>query len=94
MASAQVRGKLWGVTTKGNVYALDVRAGQWCYVPNHGQILRGFKRISCTQHGAWGLGCDHQVYVYITNSDVPIRCQVTTYENEVSNQTLFKLTGN
>ena len=39
--------------------------------------------MSAGVDSVWGLGCDHQVYVFVPGSDLPIRCQEATYENEV-----------
>ena len=75
--------ELWAVSTKGNVYALSTKDHCWKRIENEGQCLRGFKKVSSTPQGAWGLGCDQLVYVYVAESDVPIRVQVSTYENEV-----------
>lgn len=57
---------------------------EFIQIQTRGQKIRGFKKIAGTSIGAWGLGCDHQVFVYIESSDLPIRCQVSSYENEVS----------
>ena len=74
---------VWGVSTKGNAYTLDTNGSSWKQIDNEGQCLRGFKKVSATSQGAWGLGCDQLVYVYIVEYDVPIRVQAVTYENEV-----------
>ncbi len=81
--SVMSTGKVWAVSSKGNVYTLSTSSRHWEPVSTTGQHLRGFKRVSATRQGAWGLGCDHQVYVHVEDSDVPIRCQEVTFENEV-----------
>lgn len=76
--------RVWAVSGRGNVYTLSVRNSYWEQVNNQGAFcLQGFKKVSTLATCVWGLGCDHQVYVYVT-SDLPIRCQQATYENEVS----------
>ena len=80
---------LWAVSTKGNAYVLPTNSSTWKQIENDGQCLRGFKKVAATSHGAWGLGCDHLVYVYVTESDVPIRVQEVTYENEVRMKLCF-----
>lgn len=75
--------KLWAVSSLGNVYTLAKNLTEWTQVPSRGLILSGFKKVSATPHSVWGLACDHQVFVYIPSSDLPIRCQESTFENEV-----------
>ena len=74
---------LWAVASSGNVYTLDRDDNKWQQVANQSNVLRGFKKLAATPQIVWGLGCDHQVYVYVPASDLPIRCQESTYENEV-----------
>lgn len=76
--------KLWAISGRGNVYTLSTKGRRWCQVPNQSRSLRGFKKVSAGAESVWGLGCDHQVYVFVPQSDLPIRCQEATYENEVS----------
>ena len=74
--------RVWAVSGRGNVYTLSVKNSHWEQVNNQGaKCLQGFKKISTVSTCVWGLGCDHQVYVYVT-SDLPIRSQQATYENE------------
>ncbi len=81
--------KLWAVSGRGNVYTLSVRGQQWQQVANQNVVLQGFKKVSAAPSSVWGLGCDHQVYVYVPSSDLPIRCQEVTYENEVTSPFYF-----
>ena len=75
--------KLWAVSALGNVYTLAKNSEEWTQVPSKGLILSGFKKISTAPQCVWGLACDHQVFVYVPSSDLPIRCQESTFENEV-----------
>ena len=75
--------KLWAVSALGNVYTLAKNSEEWTQVPSKGLILSGFKKVSAAPQCVWGLACDHQVFVYIPSSDLPIRCQESTFENEV-----------
>lgn len=54
----------------------------------------GFKKVLGCTYGAWGLGCDHQLYVYVEQTDVPIRIQESTYENEVRAFLSFEVSVN
>ena len=75
--------KLWAVSALGNVYTLSKNSDEWTQVPSRGLILSGFKKVSAGPQCVWALACDHQVFVYIPSSDLPIRCQESTFENEV-----------
>ncbi|XP_053132794.1 tectonin beta-propeller repeat-containing protein 1 [Hemicordylus capensis] len=70
---------LWAVDIFGRVYTLST-AGQYWELCKDGQLE--FKRVSAVKECCWGIACDHQVYVYIHSSDVPIRYQEETYENQ------------
>ncbi|XP_070581282.1 tectonin beta-propeller repeat-containing protein 1-like isoform X2 [Ptychodera flava] len=70
---------LWGVDIFGNTYLLSNDGQYWEELK--GQQLE-MKRVSAVQRCAWGLGCDHQIYVYVHSTDVPIRLQVNTFENQ------------
>ncbi|XP_022235107.1 tectonin beta-propeller repeat-containing protein-like, partial [Limulus polyphemus] len=71
--------KLWITSSLGKVFTLSTQEQSWREVPYCGVEL---KRLSATQWCVWGIGSDHQVYVFIPRSDVPIRCWETTYENQ------------
>ncbi|EMP30644.1 Tectonin beta-propeller repeat-containing protein 1 [Chelonia mydas] len=70
---------LWAVDIFGRVYTLST-AGQYWELCKDRQLE--FKRVSAIKHCCWGIACDHQVYAYIFSSDVPIRYQEETYENQ------------
>ncbi|KAL8175522.1 UNVERIFIED_CONTAM: Tectonin beta-propeller repeat-containing protein 1 [Gekko kuhli] len=70
---------LWAVDIFGRVYTLST-AGQYWEICKNGQLE--FKRVSAVKECCWGIACDHQVHVYVHSSDVPIRYQEETYENQ------------
>lgn len=82
---------LWAVDIFGRVYTLST-AGQYWELCKDNQLE--FKRVSAVKQCCWGIACDHQVYAYVFSSDVPIRYQEETYENQVCNvmSTSVKLT--
>ncbi|RXM32905.1 Tectonin beta-propeller repeat-containing protein 1 [Acipenser ruthenus] len=70
---------LWAVDVYGRVYTLST-AGQ-CWELCKDAHLE-FKRLTSVQQCCWGIAGDHQVYLYVHSSDVPIRYQEETYENQ------------
>ncbi|KAM3826503.1 tectonin beta-propeller repeat-containing protein 1 isoform 2-T3 [Vipera latastei] len=70
---------LWAVDIFGRVYTLST-AGQYWELCKDGELE--LKRVSAIKQCCWGLACDHQVYVYVHSSDVPIRLKEETYENQ------------
>ncbi|XP_061455337.1 tectonin beta-propeller repeat-containing protein 1 isoform X3 [Rhineura floridana] len=70
---------LWAVDIFGRVYTLST-TGQYWELCRDGELE--FKRVSAIKQCCWGIACDHHVYVYIHFSDVPIRYQEETYENQ------------
>ncbi|MGH0124074.1 UNVERIFIED_CONTAM: hypothetical protein FKN15_034482 [Acipenser sinensis] len=72
---------LWAVDVYGRVHTLST-AGQ-CWELCKDAHLE-FKRLTSVQQCCWGIAGDHQVYLYVHCSDVPIRCQEETYENQVT----------
>lgn len=71
---------LWAVDLFGRVFTLSTAGHQW--EPCRDTQLE-FKRVSAARDCCWGIACDHQVYVLVGASDVPIRCQEEAYENQV-----------
>ncbi|XP_041363457.1 tectonin beta-propeller repeat-containing protein 1-like isoform X2 [Gigantopelta aegis] len=73
---------LWLANTNGNVFTISTR--QQCLR----QLVKTYRdgvKLKCIAahcNGAWGIGHDHNVYVFVQSSDVPIRVQETTYENQ------------
>ena len=72
---------LFGVTNKGRIYALQTNNSVWKELPYLGI---DFKRISAHDSVLWALGGDHQVYVNVYGTSVPIRVCEEAYENQVS----------
>lgn len=72
---------LFGVNNEGRVYTLSTGGSLWRELPYNGQE---FKKLSGVPYFLWGLGGDHQLYVYVHGLDIPIRIREESYENEVS----------
>nr|XP_025131367.1 tectonin beta-propeller repeat-containing protein 1 isoform X4 [Bubalus bubalis] len=70
---------LWAVDLFGRVFTLSTAGQHW--EPCRDAQLE-FKRVSAARDCCWGIACDHQVYVLVGASDVPIRCQEEAYENQ------------
>ncbi|KAI4880499.1 hypothetical protein NFI96_012340 [Prochilodus magdalenae] len=70
---------LWAVDVYGRVYSLSTAGQQWEQC-RHAHLE--FKRVSAVQHCCWGIACDHHIYLNVHASDVPIRYQEETYENQ------------
>uniref|UniRef100_A0A8D1G7N7 Tectonin beta-propeller repeat-containing protein 1 n=1 Tax=Sus scrofa TaxID=9823 RepID=A0A8D1G7N7_PIG len=70
---------LWAVDLFGRVCTLSTAAQHW-------ELCRDaqleFKRVSAAAQCCWGIACDHQVYVRVSSSDVPIRRREEAYENQ------------
>lgn len=71
---------LWAADIWGKVYTLSTDGHQWELCKDDQQE---FKRLSAVQTCCWGIASNHQVYVYVHTSDLPIRYQEETYENQV-----------
>ncbi|XP_048407560.1 tectonin beta-propeller repeat-containing protein 1 isoform X1 [Stegostoma tigrinum] len=70
---------LWAVDVHGRVCSLST-AGQ-CWELCKDESLQ-FKRLAAVKQCCWGIACDHQIYVYVHSSEVPIHFQEETYENQ------------
>ncbi|XP_064122930.1 tectonin beta-propeller repeat-containing protein 1-like isoform X2 [Macrobrachium nipponense] len=75
MPSSQV----FAVNNRGRVFSLSTDQAVWRELPYLGVE---FKRVSAHETVIWALGGDHQVYVYVYGSSVPIRVCEETYENQ------------
>uniref|UniRef100_A0A8C1ZHY8 Tectonin beta-propeller repeat containing 1b n=1 Tax=Cyprinus carpio TaxID=7962 RepID=A0A8C1ZHY8_CYPCA len=71
--------QLWAVDVYGRGFSLWAAGGRWRRVAD---LLLELKRVTGSQHCCWGIGCDHQVYLHVYPSQVPIRHQEETYENQ------------
>nr|A9JRJ2.2 RecName: Full=Tectonin beta-propeller repeat-containing protein 1 [Xenopus tropicalis] len=70
---------LWATDIFGKVFTLSTDGQQWAPCKN-GHVE--FKRVSAVRSCCWGVGCNHQIYLYVHASDLPIRYQEETYENQ------------
>nr|XP_023665012.1 tectonin beta-propeller repeat-containing protein 1 isoform X1 [Paramormyrops kingsleyae] len=70
---------LWAVDVFGRVYSLSPTSQQWDLCK---EAQLEIKRITATQQCCWAIACDHQIYLNVYASDVPIRYQEETYENQ------------
>ena len=82
MPSSQV----FAINNRGRVFSLSTDQAVWLELAYLGIE---FKRVSAHETVIWALGGDHQVYVYVYGSSVPIRVCEETYENQVSEQPLI-----
>ncbi|XP_056627242.1 tectonin beta-propeller repeat-containing protein 1 [Triplophysa dalaica] len=70
---------LRAVDVYGRVYSLSTAGQQWEHCRD---AHLEFKRVSAVQQCCWGIACDHNIYLNVHASDVPIRYQEETYENQ------------
>ncbi|XP_061120681.1 tectonin beta-propeller repeat-containing protein 1 isoform X2 [Syngnathus typhle] len=71
--------RLWAVDVHGCVYSLSTAGQQWerCH-----DAQMAFKRVTAAQQCCWGIACDNKIYLNVHASDVHIRFQEETYENQ------------
>lgn len=72
---------LFAINNLGRVFALRTDQTVWEELPYLGI---DFKRVSAHDTVVWALGGDHQIYVYVYGTSVPIRVCEEAYENQVS----------
>ncbi|XP_061912062.1 tectonin beta-propeller repeat-containing protein 1 [Entelurus aequoreus] len=70
---------LWAVDVHGRVYSLSTAGQQWEQCRD---AHIEFKRVTAAQQCCWGIACDNKIYLNVHASDVPIRFQEETYENQ------------
>ncbi|CAL8302159.1 unnamed protein product [Lota lota] len=70
---------LWAVDVCGRVYRLSTGGQQWEQC--HDAQLE-FKRVAAAAQCCWGIACDHDIYLNVHASDLSIRYQEETYENQ------------
>uniref|UniRef100_A0A8C4ZZN1 Tectonin beta-propeller repeat-containing protein 1 n=1 Tax=Gadus morhua TaxID=8049 RepID=A0A8C4ZZN1_GADMO len=70
---------LWAVDVRGRVYRLSTGGQQWEQC--HDTKLE-FKRVTAATQCCWGIACDHNIYLNVHASDLSIRYQEETYENQ------------
>ncbi|XP_061611519.1 tectonin beta-propeller repeat-containing protein 1 [Phyllopteryx taeniolatus] len=71
--------QLWAVDVHGRVYSLSTVGQQWeqCH-----DTQMEFKRVTAAEKCCWGIACDNKIYLNVHASDVHIRFQEETYENQ------------
>lgn len=72
--------QLFAVSNLGRVFGLSTDESCWRELDYLGIE---FKRLAAHESVLWALGGDHQVYVYVYGSSVPIRVCEESYENQV-----------
>lgn len=77
------RSLLWVVSVDGQAYTLSQSSRFLQLVPKNEKNRTPVKRVSACDQSTWAIGSDNQVYVYVHASEVPIRVQKNTFENEV-----------
>ncbi|XP_044034738.1 tectonin beta-propeller repeat-containing protein 1 isoform X2 [Siniperca chuatsi] len=71
--------QLWAVDVYGRVYSLSTAGQQWEQCRD---AQMEFKRVTAAQQCCWGIACDNNIYVNVHASDLPVRYQEETYENQ------------
>ncbi|XP_031699967.1 tectonin beta-propeller repeat-containing protein 1 [Anarrhichthys ocellatus] len=70
---------LWAVDVYGRVYSLSTAGQVWEQCRN---VQMEFKRVTAAQQCCWGIACDNNIYLNLHASDLPVRYQEETYENQ------------
>uniref|UniRef100_A0AAQ5YC82 Tectonin beta-propeller repeat-containing protein 1 n=1 Tax=Amphiprion ocellaris TaxID=80972 RepID=A0AAQ5YC82_AMPOC len=70
---------LWAVDVYGRVYSLSTAGQQWEQCRD---AQMEFKRVTAAQQCCWGIACDNNIYLNVHASDLPVRYQEETYENQ------------
>jgi hypothetical protein len=73
------KGVIWLADTNGVAYTLSPEDNKLTLRSEETDII---KRISAVETCAFAIGGDQDVYLYVNSRDVPIRVQVSTYENQ------------
>ncbi|XP_077482271.1 tectonin beta-propeller repeat-containing protein 1-like [Stigmatopora argus] len=71
--------RLWAVDVHGRIYSLSTAGQQW---EQWRETQMEFKRVTAAGPCCWGIACDNKIYLNVYASDVPIRFQEETYENQ------------
>ncbi len=71
---------LWAVDVYGRVYSLSTAGQQWEQCRD---AQMEFKRVTAAKQCCWGIACDNNIYLNVHASDLPVRYQEETYENQV-----------
>ncbi|XP_068610412.1 tectonin beta-propeller repeat-containing protein 1 [Brachionichthys hirsutus] len=70
---------LWAVDVYGRVYSLSTAGQQWEQCRD---AQLEFKRLTAAQQCCWGIACDNSIYLNVHASDLSVRYQEETYENQ------------
>ncbi|KAM6951559.1 tectonin beta-propeller repeat-containing protein 1 [Aplochiton taeniatus] len=70
---------LWAVDVYGRVFSLSTGGQQWEQCQD---AQLEFKRVVAVRQCCWGIACDHEVYLNVHASDLPVRYQEDAYENQ------------
>ena len=71
---------IWLADTNGVAYTLSLEDNKLTLRSEESEIV--IKRISAVDTCAFAIDSDQKVYLYVNSRDVPIRVQVSTYENQ------------
>jgi len=72
--------QIFAVSNNGRVFTLMTDEKHWEELEYLGIE---FKKVSAHEMTVWALGGDHQIYVYVYGTTVPIRVCEEAYENQV-----------
>lgn len=70
---------LWAVDVYGRVYSLSTAGQLWDQCRD---AQMECKRVTAAQQCCWGIACDNNIYLNVHASDLPVRYQEETYENQ------------
>lgn len=75
---------LWAIDYSGSLLTLSLETCKWHRITrtNLSSRKNSFKRVSSTSTCAWAIGGDQDVYMSVFETDLPIRQQVSCYENQ------------
>lgn len=76
--------KIYGVDYNGKTWVLQNTGTHpvWTILPNPTKTKINIKRLVSFCNILWGIGHDHQIYVYVPKRDIPIRVREEIWENE------------
>uniref|UniRef100_H3D5S4 Tectonin beta-propeller repeat-containing protein 1 n=1 Tax=Tetraodon nigroviridis TaxID=99883 RepID=H3D5S4_TETNG len=70
---------LWAVDVFGRVFSLSTAGQQWEQCRD---VQMEFKRLAAARQCCWGIACDNNVYLNLHASDLPVRYQEESFENQ------------
>jgi len=71
---------IYSVTTEGDI--LQFSNNTWKILENDLNPDLRFKRLTSSLYSLWGICGDHQVYVRLLETNVPVRIKEESYENQ------------